>query len=319
MKTIGIIGGEQHIGEITALTKTHLRIVGVAVRPDLAGQAEKQFAAAICADYRAMLQTCRPELVAIANENDLKADAIVDCLQAGCDVICDKPLALTPTDQRRIEQTLLCHPERKLLNLLTLRGNGVWRALRETVRSGRIGIPAFTHVRMAVRLKREQRPLWFLDARRSGGLFLDLLIHGLDQIEWLTDRRIVAVTANMGNLGHPDEPHLTDNAAVYCELDDNSAAVVEGQRMLPDSKASDYRVHIAGSQGYADLLFTPQTLTVTDPTAADQAVIRFEDNRSIVADWLEGGALVPQDASLRANRLALAATESAVQHQRVTV
>ena len=35
-----------------------------------------------------------------------------------------------------------------------------------------------------MQLKREERPPWFLDCRRSGGLFLDLLIHGIDQVEW---------------------------------------------------------------------------------------------------------------------------------------
>jgi len=72
-------------------------------------------------------------------------------------------------------------------------------------------------------------------------------------VEWLTGRRIVAFTANMGNLGFPEEKHLRDHAAVYCELDDESSALVEGQRMLPDTKGSDYRVHISGTKGYADL------------------------------------------------------------------
>lgn len=319
MKRIGIIGGEQHIGEVTNLVGTHLDIVGSAVRDELVESAREQSGGPVFTDYRQMLDTCSPDIVAIANENDLKAEEIITCLKAGCDVICDKPLALTMDDQEHIEQVLRDNPVRRLLNLLTLRGHGIWNALRDVVSAGRIGTPAYTHVRMAVRLKRAQRPPWFLDSRRSGGLFLDLLIHGLDQVEWLTGRRIVAVTANTGNLGHPDEVHIRDHAAVYCELDDGSSAVVEGQRMLPDTKGSDYRVGIAGTNGYADMVFSPPSLVVTDLQSADDPVTELGETKSIVADWLTGGGMITQEASLRANRLAIQATQAAIEHKRVVV
>jgi predicted dehydrogenase len=180
-------------------------------------------------------------------------------------------------------------------------------------------VPAFTHVRMAVQLKRAQRPPWFLDVRRSGGLFLDLLIHGLDQVEWLTGRRIAALTANTGNLGEPADPQLRDHAAVYCELDDGSAALVEGQRMLPGTKGSDYRVTVAGSCGLADLVLAPPSLTVTSPAGAEVAEKDLPSTVSVVADWLAGGSLVGQEASLRANRLALLATVAAQERRRLRV
>jgi myo-inositol 2-dehydrogenase/D-chiro-inositol 1-dehydrogenase len=257
--------------------------------------------------------------VAVANENDCKAEAVLAALAAGCDVIADKPLAITRTDQRRIERFLAAHPERRLLMLLTLRGQPLYSRLRDVVREGRLGVPAFTHVRMAVQLKRAQRPPWFLDVRRSGGLFLDLLIHGLDQVEWLTGRRIAALTANTGNLGEPADPQLRDHAAVYCELDDGSAALVEGQRMLPGTKGSDYRVTVAGSCGLADLVLAPPSLTVTSPAGAEVAEKDLPSTVSVVADWLAGGSLVGQEASLRANRLALLATVVAQERRRLRV
>ncbi len=317
MTRIGIIGGETHIGEVTALRGTLLEIAGAAVRPEQTDWARQAFACQVFHDYHDLLAAAPLDCVAVANENDRKAEAVLAALKAGCDVIVDKPFAIGMTEQRQIEGYLMAHPERRLLMLLTLRGQPLWAALRDTVRRGAIGTPAFTHVRMAVRLKRERRPPWFLDVRRSGGLFLDLLIHGLDQVEWITGRQIVALTANTGNLGAPDERMLCDHAAVYCELDDGTSAVVEGQRMLPDTRESDYRVTVAGTRGYADLLMADKRLIVTTPEQANLAIAALPDPVSVVGDWLSGGKRVGQAASLRANRLALLATRSAAAGRRM--
>ncbi len=319
VRKVGIVGGETHIGEVTGLAGEKLQIVAAAVRPEQTEWAQKTFGCPVVHDYNELIDGYDPDIVAVANENDLHAEVILAALSAGKDVICDKPLALTLQEQEAIESAVAASANRRVLNLLTLRGQPLWAGLREVVASGRIGRPAFTHIRMAVRLKRAERPPWFLDVRRSGGLFLDLLIHALDYLEWLTGRRIVAMTANQGNLGDPGDRHLRDHAAVYCELDDGTAAVCEGQRMLPDTKGSDYRVTVAGTEGYADLWAAESRLVVTDAAAADQDVTALPEAASVVADWLAGGSLVPQAASLRANRLAVLATVSAEERRRIEI
>ena len=113
------------------------------------------------------------------------------------------------------------------------------------------------------------------------------------------------------------DEHLRDHAAVFCELDDGGAALCEGQRMLPDTKGSDYRVTVAGSAGYADLGMADNCLVVTDPEGADQHIGQLPEPVSVVADWLGGGDVVPQEASLRANRLAVLATMAAHRNERI--
>lgn len=319
MKRVCIIGGETHIGEVTNLRGGAMEVVGAAVREDQVEWAKKAFGVAVVTDYRELLVRDDIDIVAVANENDLRGKVVLDALQASKDVVVDKPLAISDDEQDAIEKLLADHPERRLLMLLTLRGNPLYAGLREVVRHWQLGTPAFTHVRMAVQLKRESRPPWFLDWRRSGGLFPDLLIHGLDQVEWITGKRIVALTANTGNLSDPADPNLHDHAAVYCELDDGSAAVVEGQRMLPSTKGSDYRVSVAGTKGYADLWFAEGRLQVTDPEGVDRPVESLPQAVSVVADWLTGGEVIPLADSLRANRLALLASQSAIGRKRVEV
>ena len=319
MKRVAIVGGETHIGEITKLTGTQLETVGVVVREDQRAKAAADFGAPLYAGQDELYQQARPEIVAVANENDLKADTVLRALKEGCDVVVDKPLALTSEEQDRIEAALAAHPERRLLMLLTLRGAPLWAGLRRTVREGVVGVPAFCHVRMSVRLKRAERPPWFLDVRRAGGLFLDLLIHGIDQVEWATGSSVVALTATTGNLQDPADEHLRDHAAVLCELANGGSAVIEGQRMLPDSKGSDYRMLVSGTGGYVDLDMGANTLTVTSPKGANENVADLPEPRSVVADWLAAGDLVDQAASLRANRLSIAATQSASQGRRLEV
>lgn len=318
MIRVVVIGGETHIGEITALRGKRLEIVGAAVREDQLDRARREFGGFITTDVVHLLDSCEADVAAIANENDRKAEAVLMALSSGLDVIVDKPIAIQMPEQDAIEEFLAVHPERRLLNLLTLRGQPAWRRVHDAVAAGEIGEVAFCHVRMAVQLRPETRPSWFLDCRRSGGLFLDLLIHGLDVVEWCTGQRIVALTAATGNLSNPAQEWLRDHAAVFCELENGASALVEGQRMLPPTKASDYRMTLAGTEGYVDLVAGGE-VRLTNPQGAEQVLSDFPPAQSVVADWLDHGDLVPQEASLRANRLALLATQAAEEHVRLLV
>ena len=317
MKRVAIIGGETHIAEITKLSGSELEIVGALVREDQKAHAKATFKAPLFDDEDTLYAEARPDIVAVANENDRKAEVILRALEEGCDLVVDKPVAITMAEQEQIEGFLDSHPERRLLMLLTLRGQPLWAGLQAQIRSGAVGTPAFCHVRMAVKLKRADRPPWFLDVRRAGGLYLDLLIHGIDQVEWVTGARVTSLSAASGNLGDPADTHLRDHAAVFCELDNGASAVIEGQRMLPDTKASDYRMLVAGTGGYADLSMAAGTLTITNAEGADMPVDPLPDARSVVADWLGGGDLVDQASSLRANRLSVLATRAAEEHVRL--
>ena len=56
--------------------------------------------------------------------------------ESGCDLVVDKPLAITMAEQEQVERALGEHPERRLLHLLTLRGHPLWAGMREQVQAG---------------------------------------------------------------------------------------------------------------------------------------------------------------------------------------
>ncbi|MDR2176732.1 MAG: Gfo/Idh/MocA family oxidoreductase, partial [Treponema sp.] len=49
-------------------------------------------------DYRKMLAECKPDIVTIAAESGKHKDIALDCFDAGCHVICEKPMALSTHD-----------------------------------------------------------------------------------------------------------------------------------------------------------------------------------------------------------------------------
>ena len=53
-------------------------------------------------DYHKMLETERPELVGIATESGKHAQIALDCIDEGCHVIIEKPIALSIEDADKI-------------------------------------------------------------------------------------------------------------------------------------------------------------------------------------------------------------------------
>jgi hypothetical protein len=70
MKRIVIIGGETHIAEITRLHGQKLSIAGAAVRQDQIETARERFGGLITTDYVKLFDEIRPDIAAVANEND---------------------------------------------------------------------------------------------------------------------------------------------------------------------------------------------------------------------------------------------------------
>ena len=63
---------------------------------------EKRASVRMYEDYREMLRDGAPTLVSIATESGKHASIGLDCLDAGCNVIIEKPIALSMDDARAL-------------------------------------------------------------------------------------------------------------------------------------------------------------------------------------------------------------------------
>jgi predicted dehydrogenase len=303
MYRVAIVGGETHIEEVTQLREKLVKIVGAAVRAEQTQWAEKTFAAPVYTDFRQLLDEIPCDIVAVANENDLRPAVILEALRRGKHVIVDKPMALTVEDVDEIEAAASAG-NRRVLMILPFRGNPWYVGARNLVRSGEIGEPVQVYGKMQVPLKANERPPWFLDIRRSGGPILDLAIHTFDMVEWVTGLKITSVYAREANISHPEMQHLIDSGTEFFTLNNGGVAVVEQNRVGFDY---DYRLYIVGTHGQINLHYRRDLRIQTADGWREQKLEDLPAQISIVENWLNsvdgGKSLLPDSDTFRISRL----------------
>ncbi|GAA1483940.1 Gfo/Idh/MocA family protein [Brachybacterium fresconis] len=143
----------------------------------------EEFAEAFGATVHGSLE----ELLAVVDAVDVctptavHAEIVHRALDAGMDVVCEKPLALTTEDARAMVE----HAERAGRHLFpahVVRYFPQYAAAQRAIEAGTIG-------RLAVlRFERTgsfpTQP-WFADEEQSGGIVMDQMIHDIDQAIWL--------------------------------------------------------------------------------------------------------------------------------------
>lgn len=158
----------------------------------------------IFTDYHEMLRACRPELVAVATYSGTHADIAVDCIEAGCHVIIEKPIALSLADADRIIEA-----ERRMGVKVSAnhqnRFNAAVQQMRSAVRTGRFG--RILYGTTAIRWSRgddyyksaDWRGTWAQD----GGTLMNQCIHAIDLLRWMLGNDAVEVTGVTVNAMHP--------------------------------------------------------------------------------------------------------------------
>lgn len=319
MYRVGIVGGETHIEEITRLHGSQLEIVGIAVDEHQTEWASEKFGVDVYTDYRRLFDEKSIDIVAIANVNDMRPDVMREALKRGKHVVVDKPMALRLSDVEELEK-LAKQNNLRVLMLLTLRGSPWYRKVMEIVRAGTIGEPVHLYGKMSVPLKPEQRPPWFLDKIRSGGPIIDLAIHTIDQLEWVSGCKLTSVTAHEDNISHPEMTQLIDSGAELFTMNNGGTAVVEQDRV---SLEYDYRLYVVGTKGQVDMLNNRSIRVQTEKGWQEVSQADLGSPQSVVEDWLAsfqgGDALVPDEVSFRISKITCMAKEAAESGRRITL
>lgn len=169
------------------------------------------------ADYRDLLVAEKPELVAIATESGKHAAIALDCLNAGCNLIIEKPIALSLKDADAIIEL----SERKNLVVCAChqnRFNKSIQKIREAWDSGRFGrlMNGSANIRWnRNRAYYEQAP-WRGTYEQDGGSLMNQCIHNIDLLRWMLGDEIDEVFAYTKNFTHP-----------YIDAEDFGAAVIK--------------------------------------------------------------------------------------------
>ena len=153
------------------------------------------------ADYHEMLRVCQPELVAVATFSGTHASIAVDCIEAGCHVIIEKPIALSLADADRIIEAEKRMGVKVCANHQN-RFNAAVQQMRAARRAGRFG--KILYGSTAIRWSRGEDYYRSADWRgtwaQDGGTLMNQCIHAIDLLRWMLGNDVTEVIGMTDNL-----------------------------------------------------------------------------------------------------------------------
>jgi predicted dehydrogenase len=182
---------------------------------------------AIYTDYRTMLAECKPDIVTIATESGKHKEIAMDCLNAGCHVICEKPMALSTKDADAMNEAAK-RAGKKLAVCFQNRFNTPVQKLRAALEAGRFG--RVLHGMVQVRWNRNEayyaEAPWRGTWEQDGGTLMNQCTHGIDLLQWMLGEDAVRVQAQTRRFMRPIEAE--DFGAAIVEFKNGSVGIIEG-------------------------------------------------------------------------------------------
>lgn len=201
---VAIVGGgaiaESHLEAISRMEQ----VQGAAVA-DLVGERAEalagKYGAAPYTDYREMIVRERPDIAIVTLPHYLHKEAALFCLEQGCHVLLEKPMALDVDEcdeiveaARRSGSALLVgHTQHYIPEN---------RAAKRIIEEGSLGRLVMVNDVRNVYYFREDRPSWFFrQSLAGGGILMNLGSHSIDKITWLAGSEVDKVSASVSDQG----------------------------------------------------------------------------------------------------------------------
>jgi predicted dehydrogenase len=286
-------------------------------------------------DYKELLEAERPELVAIATESGKHAAIALDCIAAGCNVIIEKPIALSIEDADAIikagkeADVVVCANHQNRFNKSV-------QYIRKALEEGRFG--RLSHGAAHVRWNRgrgyyEQAP-WRGTWAQDGGCLMNQCIHNIDLLRWMMGDEVDEVVAYTDQLEHP-YLEAEDLGLAIVRFSNGSYGLIEGTTNVYPRNLEE-TLYLFGERGTAKAAGTSDNIIeewsfadgLDDP---DEVKGRFSENppniygfghTPLYADVIDAiqshrAPLVDAEAGKRALELVLAIYKSAAEHRPV--
>lgn len=161
------------------------------------------------------------ELVIIATPNNFHKELSIKALEAGKNVICEKPAMM---NARELEEVL--EVSRQSGMIFTVHQNRRWdrdfRMVKEALEQKLIGTPFYIESR--VQGSRGVPGDWRCVKEAGGGMLLDWGVHLLDQILWLVDSPVVEIYAQLLSVKFKD---VDDNFKVLLKFKNDLSVLIE--------------------------------------------------------------------------------------------
>jgi len=229
-------------------------------------------------DYKQMFKELKPDLVSICTESGKHASIALDCIEAGVNLIIEKPIALSIKDAESIikkakehnVKVCACHQNRFNKSVVKIR-----EALEEN-RFGKL-MHGTAHIRWNRGRDYYDRASWRGTWEQDGGALMNQCIHNIDLLRWMMGDEVSEVFAYTDNLTHP-YIEAEDLGLALVKFTNGSYGIVEGTtNIYPQNleetlylfgekgtvKAGGQSVNIIEEWRFADLLDDPEEVKTT--------------------------------------------------------
>jgi len=324
MLQVGIIGagriGRVHIqGIMTGVPGARIRAIAAPhLTEEIQSLARAAGARTLTEDYRDILRDPEIDAVLICSPTDTHAAISIEAMEAGKHVFCEKPVDLslvkiqTVIDSARVSGV-------KYQVGFNRRFDHNFQALHKAIAAGKIG-----SVQVVKICSRDSEPPTAKFVRSSGGLFLDMTVHDLDMVRFLSGSEVEEVYAAGSVLIDPaiGEAGDVDTAAMVLKLRSGALALIDNSRQAV--YGYDQRAEVFGSKGCISIgndapstaiLSTADGITGEKPLwfFLERYLPAFQEEVRQFVEAVENDYPVPvggEDA-LQATLLAMACTRSA--------
>lgn len=199
-------------------------------------------------DYREMINIERPELVAICTESGKHGKIALDCIDAGVNLIIEKPIALSLEEANMI----IKKAEEKKVKVSAChqnRFNKSVQKIREAIEENRFGrlMHGAAHIRWNRGEDYYKQAPWRGTWEQDGGALMNQCIHNIDLLRWMMGDEVTEVVGMTDNLIH-DYIDAEDLGMALVKFANGSYGIIEGTtNIFP--KNLEETLYIFGEKG----------------------------------------------------------------------
>ncbi len=265
----GGIANGKHLPSLKLMPNVDL-IAFCDIIPERAEKAAREYGvpgAAVYTDYRELLEKEKPDVVHVLTPNRAHCEISCAALEAGCHVMCEKPMAINEADARRMLETA-----RRTGKLLTIgyqsRYRGDSQYLKAECEKGALGEIYFAK---AHAVRRRAVPTWgvFLNEyEQGGGPLIDIGTHALDLTLWMMDnyrpkycvgtkyRKLADQKGETGNIWgdwDPEKFTVEDSCFGFVVMENGATVILESSWALNTLDAIEASTSLCGTLAGADM------------------------------------------------------------------
>jgi predicted dehydrogenase len=271
---VGIIGcggiaNGKHMPSLAKLTQVEM-VAFCDIEVERAEEAALKYGtegAAIYEDYKELLKDKTIDVVHVCTPNDSHADITVAALEADKHVMCEKPMAKTAGDARRMVEAAK-RTDKKLTIGYQNRFRTDSQYLHKVCELGDLGD---VYLAKAHAIRRRAVPTWgvFLDEeKQGGGPLIDIGTHALDLTLWMMNnykpKAVLGSTfhklgkkkdaANAWGSWDPEKFKVEDSAFGYITMQNGATIILESSWAINMLQTGEAKCTLCGTEGGADML-----------------------------------------------------------------